>query len=307
LCGARLDVPQPESDSIIKDMRHPLVAIIIPVHNRVEATLQCLQSVRCLDYQPHRVVVVDDGSSDGTASIIRERFPEVELLSGDGNLWWSGAMNKGCRHAICTGAECLFLLNNDVAVSPKSLSTLVSAHQAQPNALFGSRVVYAQRPHKVWCCGGRVDWSRRGAYMLQDGSPEAQLKEPFEVDWLPGMGTLVPATIYTALGGFDQTWFPQYFGDTDFCLRARKAGIPVMVDPRSQLANDVQSTGLLLAPGRIRPADVLALTTSLRSHMNVRVRLRFLRRHCPAPLVPWQVLRTYVPFLTACVKKLCIG
>jgi GT2 family glycosyltransferase len=69
------------------------VYIIIPVHNRKQITIACLENLNtCGDLQKYRVIVVDDGSKDGTAEAIREQYPMVEILTGDGNLWWMGAI-----------------------------------------------------------------------------------------------------------------------------------------------------------------------------------------------------------------------
>ena len=77
-----------------------LIHVIVPVHNRVSMTRICLASLRMQSDQGFRVVVVDDGSTDKTSEIIHSEFPEVELLGGDGNLWWVGSINLGLRNVL---------------------------------------------------------------------------------------------------------------------------------------------------------------------------------------------------------------
>jgi GT2 family glycosyltransferase len=70
------------------------IYIIIPVHNRKQITIACLENLNaCDDLQKYHVIVVDDGSTDGTAEAIRSQYPIVEILTGDGNLWWTGAID----------------------------------------------------------------------------------------------------------------------------------------------------------------------------------------------------------------------
>ena len=101
------------------------VAVVIPVHGGLRLTVQCLDSLRECDPLPLMVVVVDDGSPDDTASHLADHYPDVQVVSGDGNLWWSGAINAGCDYAMAKGAGTLILLNNDnVALSRNLLTEL---------------------------------------------------------------------------------------------------------------------------------------------------------------------------------------
>ena len=81
------------------------VFVVIPVHNRLEFTRACLASLREQSYRDFTIVVVDDGSTDGTYATLAEEFPEVTLLWGDGDLWWTGAMNRALEWALPQAAE----------------------------------------------------------------------------------------------------------------------------------------------------------------------------------------------------------
>jgi len=72
---------------------YPRVAVVVPVYNKIELTIRFLESFQQITYPNYSMIIVDDGSRDGTAEILRARFPEVIVLKGDGNLWWSGATN----------------------------------------------------------------------------------------------------------------------------------------------------------------------------------------------------------------------
>ena len=82
-------------------------AVVIPVHGGLPLTVRCLDSLRGCDPLPVMVVVVDDGSPDDTAAHLATHYPDVQVVAGDGSLWWSGAINAGCDYAIGRGARTL--------------------------------------------------------------------------------------------------------------------------------------------------------------------------------------------------------
>jgi len=283
----------------------PQVAVIIPTYNRRAPLLRCLGHVQALQGVSHRAIVVCDGSTDGTQAAVREQYPDTLVVEGDGNLWWSGAINAGITAAQGIGARYFCLLNDDVQPDPQMLAALVRAAEANPGALVGSKVYFLRQPERVWSAGGKTDWLRNGAYQRgNDRVDGPEWSAPAEVEWLPGMGTLIPAEVVERVGMMDARHFPQYFGDVDFCLRARRAGVKVLLCPEAKLYNDVELTGALLPKGAINWKIAATVLGSQRSHSNWRTRLRFWARHCPAPLIPWQIVRFYGPLLAAIVKKL---
>ncbi len=283
--------------------RSPLVAILVPTYNRRESLLRCVKQLQRLqtDLASFVIVVVLDGCDDGSLEVLKSEAPEVQTVEGDGSLWWSGCVNRGAERARALGATHYLILNDDVLLDQGALHALMTAAMSRPDAVIGSRIVYQSNLDKTWCVGGRADWQGRGVFMLT--STPLGAKSIFAVDWLPGMGSLIPAPIFHQLGGIDEVAFPQYFGDTDFSLRVKKAGIPVLVCVESIVVNDVESTGLLLRPGAITMAQAKALLFSMRSHANIPTRMRFWLRHCPPLLIPWQAARFYGPVLGSILKK----
>src|SRR5262245_39447474 len=99
--------------------------------------LHCLRHVRAIEGATFRQVVVFDGCTDGSQEAVREEFPEVLRVEGDGSLWWSGAINAGIAAGRALGARYFCLLNDDVRPDPGMLAALVRATEAQPGALIG--------------------------------------------------------------------------------------------------------------------------------------------------------------------------
>ena len=103
----------------------PLVYVVMLTWNQRGDTLECLESVEAIKYPAFRVVLVDNGSTDGTAEAVAGRFPAVEVVANPQNLGFAAGANVGLRYALQHGADYAFLLNNDTVVDPAVLDVLV--------------------------------------------------------------------------------------------------------------------------------------------------------------------------------------
>ena len=120
-------------------MKEP-VYIIIPVHNRKQITLNCLRILDHLDYLSlYHIVVVDDGSIDGTADAIQQTYPQVKVLSGDGTLWWTGAIVLGMKFAMQQDAAVIIWLNDDTIPDSQTIPTLIKACRTHPTTIASAQ------------------------------------------------------------------------------------------------------------------------------------------------------------------------
>src|SRR5689334_5770753 len=103
------------------------IEAVTPVHNRRELTLGCLRSLMSADLTgiDLHTIIVDDGSTDGTAEAVRENFPGVEIIPGDGNLWYTAGMNAGITAALKHEPDYILAINNDCEFDPQFLQRLV--------------------------------------------------------------------------------------------------------------------------------------------------------------------------------------
>jgi GT2 family glycosyltransferase len=260
----------------------PVVWVVIPTFNRCQVLLECLQSLSLQSYRRRQVVVVDDGSSDGTRTAVKDRFPDTVLLSGDGNRWWSGSMNLGLGHVMAHAAPHDFVLscNDDVLLDAEFLSRLVDDARALARpCLIAARAASSTDPARIVFCGTRIDW-KRGVWKGYP-SPDASETTPRVSDSLPGRGTLIPLAAITRVGFYEDRSFPQYFGDEDFSLRAKAAGFELFVSSSATLLSHVEMTGTG-RHGQTLSSFVSSLF-SMRSPNQLSRRWRFIWRHCPAP------------------------
>ncbi len=291
------------------------IAILIPVFNRLENTKQCiaqlhkLVSLASFRYSDFTIVLIDDGSSDGTSDWLAEHHPEVLVLQGDGNLWWSGGINMGARYALDEmKADYVLLWNNDILAADdyfQELDALVG--QMDGPVILGSKIYFygdPKRENLIWSYGGYFNPrnGKRGMYGYEAADTEEYLK-PKNVDWLPGMGTLVPVEVLRTVGLWDAKVFPQYHGDSDYTLRAKKAGYTQTVYGQLRIFNDSNTTGLDHG-GNFK--GLWKACTDIRSNLNIRKACKFYRRHARSPLA-YQALLVSYAMETGSVIKYKLG
>lgn len=212
------------------------VEITAPVHNRREITLQALRSLSRIDRTGLyvHVIIVDDGSTDGTGEAIRERFPEVEVVRGDGNLWYTAGTNRGIEAALEKNPDYVLAINDDAVFDEKFLVRLVNCAESHPRSVVGPLLLLWDEPHKVFQVAPK--WSVRygGWQHLNRQTVWTMPREAWEVEAIVGNCVLLPVEAIRRIGLMDAQKFPHY-GDTDYTVRMRRAGWRLMIEPRSRI------------------------------------------------------------------------
>lgn len=290
------------------------VAILIPVHNGLEYTQNCISTLKeqIAPFNQKRdiqfsLIVIDDGSSDGTADWIVSHHPDITLLEGDGSLWWSGGVTKGARHALETlNYNWVLLWNNDVVPNENYFLQLSSLIQdSKGDEIIGSKVCDLSNPNKIWSMGGFYNPKTGKKYMLGlDKAVTNKSDEVLECDWLTGMGTLVHQKVFHQIGYWNTKDFPQYFGDTDFTYRAKKHGFRLIVDPKLILYNDTENTGFI-HQGSLK--KLIQSLVSIRSKYNLRKELRFYQLYAESPLAYMHILSKYTRYIGGFFKWKILG
>ncbi len=271
----------------IHHKKHKLakVAAVIPTHTRWEEAELCLRALVNSTYPDLEIVLVDDGSTDGTTENCRRMFPQVHLLSGDGNLWWSGSVNMGIEYALDRGSDYILLLNDDNQVEPWTVERLVNcARSIGPLTIASSQVCTVEDTGDCVWEGGPPIWDSRPYSLVKNAfnSPDYVLT-PHPPG---GQGVLIPSECFDAVGLMDHRAFPQYYGDHDFYYRAMRAGYRIVVDLQAVVRSKINMTGVHY---RMQPATVgwtFEFLFGRRSLMNIVVLARCMWRHCPRRDMP---------------------
>lgn len=212
------------------------VDVIVLTWNRRQDTLDCLESLSRLTYPNYRVVVVDNGSSDGTAESIAAQYPDVELIVNDHNLGFAGGFNVGLRQALKQGTDFMLVLNNDTIVEANLLDELMAQATSPDVGLLSPKIYYFSEPQRIWSVGGdchsvTYEMTHKGDGQIDQG----QWSHVIERDFLAGCALLMKREMLEKIGLFDTGFQPAYYEDIDLCLRARRSGFRLLLVPRAKL------------------------------------------------------------------------
>jgi GT2 family glycosyltransferase len=230
----------------------PLVFIVILNWNQRDDTLACLESLRKLDYDNYEVVIVDNGSTDGSQTAIISQFPDVKLLGQTANLGCAGGRNIGARYALGQGTDYILFLDNDTVVAPDFLSRLIRVAESDDRiGILGPKIHFQHDPQRVWSAGVRINFHTGQSSALDPDQAKMGSSEIYEADYVAGCALLARRIVFERIGYFDEDYFI-YFEETDWCVRAKKAGYHVVVVPDSLLWHkESRSLGGASSPGQI--------------------------------------------------------
>jgi len=193
--------------------------------NGGEDNLRCLDSLLASGLEQERIVFVDNGSEDGSAETVAERFPRIVKVNNQRNLGFGAGANQGVREALSAGARAVLFVNNDVTFPPDTLERLVSVMDGNPRVGFlGPRVLYPGTPARIWSAGGILsvgpNLSRLRGHGQLDGPRWQQVSS---VNYVPGCALLARREALEEVGLFQEAYFA-YMEDVELGVRANQLG-----------------------------------------------------------------------------------
>lgn len=214
-------------------MKFPKVSIIILNRDGKEFIIPCLKSVLKTEYPNFEVIVVDNGSKDGSPQIIEKKFgrqKNFKLIKSPINLGFAGGNNRGGESA--SGVYLMFL-NNDTKVRKEWLKSLIKAAESYPRFGAGSpKQLSLVKKERIDALGGTLDrfgWSKKEGYKEKDQGQYDQMKEVF---YAQGSCLLVKKNLFEKVGRFDEDYVI-YYEEVDLCWRIRLFGYKVLFIPQS--------------------------------------------------------------------------
>lgn len=236
-------------------MSPPSVWIVTLNWNRGEDTLACLETLMQLTYPNTNLLVVDNGSTDGSPSMIAVRYPTVRQIVNPENFGFARGFNIGLKWALDAGADFVLVLNNDTLAAPDMLEPLVAAAGPTRVGITAPVIFYAAAPTRIWSAGaGRSRWTLDLTGHHRRSMP---LVANVEREFVSGCAMLIKRVVLEQVGLFDERFF-MYYEDSDYCLRVRQAGFSLWVVPGARLWHKVSVS----SEGSDSPAERFSMAYS---------------------------------------------
>ncbi|NCD03836.1 MAG: glycosyltransferase family 2 protein [Clostridia bacterium] len=200
------------------------IAVVLVNWNGGEFTIPCIASLLEGSSCPDWIIVVDNGSEDGSVDMVGEKWPDVVIIRNESNLGFATANNQGVGRALALGATYVWLLNNDTVVAQNCLASLIHGVEVMPNAAcYTTKIFYAQPSNMLWYDGGSWHPLHYSAMHINQKKDDMETgsTDVLATDYISGCSMFMPVDTVKKYGLFCGNYIA-YSEDADFCLRLRK-------------------------------------------------------------------------------------
>ena len=249
-----------------------MISVIIPVHNRINLTKICLNSL-----SPYKsllnVIIVNDGSTDNTEEVLKEEFPWVIIIKGDGNLFWTGAVHKGIEFLLSSNkinTTYAILMNNDVILPDYGvIEKLVKASAEFGDQAIVSPITVSKKfKDQIIITGVQVNsWFLNRTRKIFSNQKLSNLKvlDPIEVDFITARFLLHPMHVFQKVGNYNARDLPHYGGDDEFSYRCKKHGVRPLIIPTAC----VYLEDIFDEPSKLKEKSIFFWLFDKRSNINI--------------------------------------
>lgn len=282
------------------------LSIIIPTFNRklyLNNLLNQISNIADSNFNLYIVVVVD-GSTDGTVEMLSKYFPSVHIVNGTGDWWYTKSINEGFAYIKKLNIDYVLTLNDDILLKKNFFQVLnKTIDQAPKNSIIGALSLTKSNPEKILSAGVKkiILWRYKllPYYKLFTNKDDVPLLKGIHHSMvLPGRGMLIPYEVLNILKGFDGL-FSQYHSDFDFCLRAKKKGYKIFISWELIVYSFIEETGE--GTSYLKTSFKSFLNSFFRKHSrnNLKDNARYLFRHGHKLLFPL----TFLIFMISCFNS----
>ena len=258
-------------------MTTPSIYIIVVLYNSSDAFATMWRSLVAQTCRDWRIIAIDNKSADNSVSMLRALSdPRLHVIENDKNVGFARAVNQGLRIAAEQDGERCLLLNPDTILPADFLKDLIEVWTKHDWLVVAPRVMSLETPSESWYAGGYLDYGWIFANQHDDYTPE-DTPDPREVDFASGCCLGLSMKVLRRIGLLDESFFV-YWEDTDYCVRLKAAGIPIMYLRDPMLLHE----GGASSGGTFSPAGVKLFYSSyalmLRKHFGIWKTLRMALR-----------------------------
>lgn len=212
----------------------PKIHILLPVHNRKEITRNFVVCLKAQTFVNYQLILIDDGSSDGTAEMVREYIPSAVVVTGKGSWWWAGSLQQGIdwlHQNIKDADDIVLMINDDVAIGSDFIETGVN--ELQPGTLLQATV----------CCDSSREILDVGVVYDDKTMQFLPAQADSEINCLTTNGLFVRWKDLIRIGNFYPRLLPHYLSDYEFTIRAGRKGLQLSVSKNLNVWWNRQTTG----------------------------------------------------------------
>jgi GT2 family glycosyltransferase len=251
----------------------PRVYVLAPVHNRRAITEHFIRCLMAQTYSNWHLVLIDDGSTDGTKDMARALISSLTVLVGTGNWWWGGSLQQGFKWLKRNGVaadDVVLIVNDDTEFGPDFIAAAVEALPL--NGMLLAQL-YGIRSRAFEEVGARWDWESFGCVGVNEIS---------QVNCFATRGLFLRFADMLKTGGFRPWLMPHYYSDYEYTLRARRRGLTFATSENVRLYYDDSTTGIRKVGEINSVAEGLRTLLSLRTIDNPIYRTSFILLCCPS-------------------------
>ena len=219
------------------------IGVVTVTYNSSQVIDGFMASLLQQTYSEFVLYVIDNNSSDGTIrQVARHKDPRVSIVRNQRNLGFAEANNQGTHAALESGCESVLFINNDTEFEPLLLEKLAAGMKERGCDMIAPKILFHDNQQVIWSAGGGFNpWKGYAGYHYGVGQTDrGQFDVPRSVDHAPACCLLVRKEVFAKIGLMDSRYFA-YHDDTDFCYRAKRAGLKLIYLPSAKLLHKASS------------------------------------------------------------------
>ncbi len=275
----------------------PVVYILMPVFNRKKITLEFVASLKKQSYSQYQLILIDDGSTDGTANAVLAELPTVHIVQGSGDLWWGGGLQAGIdalKKLNIPENSILMTINDDTLLPNDFLEKGVRLLKNSKNEIFCAQA-FSIQTGKLIDAGVKIDWFNYRFIPVKNES---------EINCLTTRGLFFRFSDLKIIGEFIPKTLPHYYSDYEFTYRAGIRGYRLRSPTELQIQLNEETTGVQ-TPDGLKLREYFKKVFQIRSAINPWTGAKFIHISAPLRYKPIAYFRLFIYF-TKCVIKASI-